>query len=111
VNEVGNSWPVSVNQQRFAATVNATSSQAVTWTVQGGSGNGTIDASGLYTAPAAVPNPATVTITAISSAATAPGSAYVTVAPATPLGPSQIAVTATATGDVPHTAVVTLVVR
>jgi hypothetical protein len=55
VNEVGNSWPVSVNQQRFAATVNATSSQSVNWTIVGGSVNGTIDASGLYTAPAATP--------------------------------------------------------
>jgi hypothetical protein len=111
VNEVGNSWPVSVNQQRFAATVNATSNQSVTWTVIGGGVNGTIDASGLYTPPATIPNPATVTIMATSSAATAPGSAFVTVAPATPLGTSQITVTATQMGDVPHAAMVSLTVR
>jgi hypothetical protein len=110
-NEAGNSWAASVNQQQFAATVNAANNQSVTWTVAGGSANGTIDASGLYTPPANIPNPATVTINATSSAAIAPGSAYVTVAPATPLGTSQVTVTATATGGIPQAAVVTLNVR
>jgi hypothetical protein len=111
VNEVGNSWPVSVNQQRFAATVNVTSSQSVAWSVVGGSVNGMIDAGGLYTPPATIPNPATVTITASSSTATSPGSAFVTVAPATPLGTSRITVTATQIGDAPHAAMVSLTVQ
>jgi hypothetical protein len=110
-NEVGNSWPVSVNQQQFAATVHAASNQSVSWAVAGGSANGTIDASGLYTPPATIPTPATATITATSSAATATGSALVTVAPATPLGTSQVTVTATAMGGTPQAAVVTLIVR
>jgi predicted methyltransferase len=91
-----------------AAVFNA---QSVTWTIIGGGVTGTIDASGLYIPPATIPNPATVTITATSSAATVPGSAYVTVAPATPLGTSHVMVTATAMGDVPHADVVTLIVR
>jgi len=36
----------------------------VTWSVNGGSSNGTISTNGLYTAPAAVPSPAAVTVTA-----------------------------------------------
>jgi len=64
----------------FSATVRNTSNQGVTWAVGGGSANGTISQSGLYTAPAQVPNPAQVTITATSqvdSAAT--GMASITV--------------------------------
>ena len=51
---------------QFTATVEETSNTAVTWSVAGGSGNGTISSTGLYTAPATVPTPANVTITAIS---------------------------------------------
>jgi hypothetical protein len=109
--ETGNAWPVALTQQQFAATVNASTNQSVTWTVSGGSINGSIDATGLYTAPATVPNPATVTIMATSSAVAAPGSTYVTVAPATGLGASQIIVTATAVGGGPHSALVTLAVQ
>jgi hypothetical protein len=109
--ETGNAWPVALTQQQFAATVNGSSNQSVTWTVIGGSVNGSIDATGLYTAPATVPNPATVTIMATSSAVAAPGSTYVTVAPATGLGASQIIVTATAVGGGPHSALVTLAVQ
>ena len=67
-------------QQQFTATVNNSTNQGVSWTVPGGSLNGTINAaSGLYTAPAAVPAGA-VTVTATSAVAgSTPGSATVTV--------------------------------
>lgn len=52
--------------QQFNATVRDTFNTAVTWTVAGGSGNGTISSAGLYTAPAAQPTPAQVTIIATS---------------------------------------------
>ena len=59
---------------QFTATFNATTNTGVTWqvnTVTGGdSTNGTITASGLYTAPATVPTTPTVTITAISQSDT-----------------------------------------
>jgi sugar lactone lactonase YvrE len=58
--------------QAFIATVTGTSNTAVIWQVNGVTGGnatvGTIDASGNYTAPAAVPSPATVTIEAVSQA-------------------------------------------
>lgn len=57
---------------QFAAAVTNNSNQAVTWQVNGvtgGSANtGTISAAGLYTPPAAIPSPNTVTITAVSQA-------------------------------------------
>ncbi|MGD1214218.1 MAG: hypothetical protein ABR861_04445 [Terriglobales bacterium] len=109
--EAGNSWPAGVTQQKFTATVNASTNQSVTWAVTGGSANGTVDGTGLYTAPAVVPNPATVTVTATSAAATAAGSAFVTVAAPTGLGTSQITVTATAVGGAAHGDVVTLIVQ
>jgi hypothetical protein len=56
--------------QRFAATVAGASNTGVSWSVNGiPSGNstiGTIDASGLYTAPADLPVPASVTVQAVS---------------------------------------------
>jgi hypothetical protein len=51
---------------QFTATVADTSNQTVTWSVVGGSAAGTISSTGLYTAPAAVPTPAQVTIMAVS---------------------------------------------
>ena len=58
--------------QQFTATLQNTSNTAVTWQVNGVTGGntttGTISSSGLYTGPATVPNPATVTVTAISQA-------------------------------------------
>jgi hypothetical protein len=64
--------------KQFAATVNNSPDQGVTWTATAG----TIDATGLYTAPASVPSPATVTIQARSLAdASAVGSAVVTITP------------------------------
>ncbi len=59
--------------RQFLATVTNTTNKAVTWKVNGvvgGNGTvGTISASGLYRAPAAIPSPATVTVTACSVAA------------------------------------------
>ena len=74
--------------QPFTAMVQNTSNTAVTWQVNGMTGGnatvGTISSSGLYTAPGVVPNPATVTVTAVSQAdATKSASAQVTITPAT----------------------------
>src|SRR6266567_72874 len=58
--------------QQFTTTVNNTSNTNVTWDVNGITNEkttiGTISSSGLYTAPARVPNPAEVTINATSVA-------------------------------------------
>jgi len=83
--------------QQFTATVTGTSNTAVTWEVNavtgGNSTVGTISTSGLYTAPTAVPSPATVTVTAVSQANTAQSaSATVTVTAAS----SPLTVTLTA---------------
>ena len=65
------SVPTGTTQQ-FKASVTGTSNTAVAWSVAGagcsGAACGTINSSGLYTAPAVVPSPATVTITATSVA-------------------------------------------
>ena len=78
--------PVSINiapqsaslptggKQQFNVTLQNTSNTAVTFQVNGVPGGnatiGLISASGMYTAPATVPNPATVTVTAVSQADT-----------------------------------------
>jgi hypothetical protein len=58
--------------QKFTASVANTSNTAVIWQVNGVTGgeatHGTIDATGLFTAPPKVPSPSTVTIAAISQA-------------------------------------------
>ena len=58
--------------QQLIASVVGTSNTAVTWAVQGAGCSaaacGTVDSSGFYTAPSAVPSPAAVTVTATSSA-------------------------------------------
>jgi len=58
--------------QLYTASVTGTTDTTVTWSaggVQGGNATvGTISSSGLYTAPAAPPNPSNVTITAVSVA-------------------------------------------
>ena len=69
----------------FFASVTGTTNTAVTWQVNGTVGGdstvGTVDASGIYTAPALVPSPASVTLTAVSQAdTTKSGSAAVTIA-------------------------------
>ena len=64
------------NTEQFTATVtgNPLSTTAVTWNVNsiagGNSTIGTVSSSGLYTAPASVPSPATVSVTAVSVADT-----------------------------------------
>jgi hypothetical protein len=58
------------SSQHFAASVSGTSNTAVTWSVNGsgcsGSACGTITSAGLYTAPSAVPSPASVQVKATS---------------------------------------------
>lgn len=58
--------------QQFTATVTGTSNTAVTWSVNGTIGGnatvGTISTAGLYTAPANLPSPNTVTVSATSQA-------------------------------------------
>ena len=58
--------------QQFAATVTGSADTSVTWSVSGAVGGnatvGTITSTGLFQAPASVPSPATVTITAVSLA-------------------------------------------
>jgi len=65
--------------QKFSASVTGSSNTAVSWQVNGMAGgdstHGMIDATGMYTAPAVAPTPATVTITAISQANTAKSAA------------------------------------
>jgi hypothetical protein len=67
-----NASVVTGKTQQLNASVVGTSNTAVTWTVQGAGCSaaacGTIDSKGLYTAPAVVPSPATVTVTATSLA-------------------------------------------
>jgi len=98
-NPVNNLYP-SLNgappqTQQFTATVHNSSNQSVTWTVAGGAANGTIDATGLYTAPAAVPAGA-VTVSATAQAdATKSGNATVNIKTPTAPGTSVITVTVT----------------
>ena len=98
VTPANTSVPVS-GTKRFTASVANTSNLAVTWQVNGVTGgettHGTIDTTGLYTAPGAVPSPAAVTIAAISQAqptkmataqaviSTAPAAVVVAVSPST----------------------------
>jgi len=81
---------------QFTATVTGTSSSAVAWQVNGVTGGATatgkISTAGLYTAPATLPTPNTVTIDAVSSAATTPGTLTETL-----LNPLPIVNSATAT--------------
>lgn len=74
---------VNVNKtQQFTATVKNTSNQEVIWSVYGGAANGTITQTGLYTAPANVPNPNIVSVLATSKAdPTKSGGAQVVIAP------------------------------
>jgi Immunoglobulin I-set domain len=58
--------------QQLSASVVGNSNTAVTWSVQGAGCSaaacGTVNGTGLYTAPSAVPSPSTVTVTATSAA-------------------------------------------
>src|SRR5208282_5881464 len=67
--------------QQFTASVTNTSNTAVTWTISP-AGTGTINSSGLYTAPATISTQQTVTVTATSQASpTASASSTVTLMP------------------------------
>jgi len=82
--------------QQFTATVTPTTgvqtvSQSVTWAVSGGSAYGTISSTGLYTAPASLPSPATVTATSVDPGT--PGSATVNLLTPTPSGTYPVTVT------------------
>jgi hypothetical protein len=59
------------SSRAFTATVSNAADQTVTWQVDGVAGGntvrGTITATGVYTAPASVPTPAVVTVTAVSN--------------------------------------------
>lgn len=73
----------------FTDTVTGTMNTAVTWEVNntpgGSASTGTITATGIYTAPTQVPNPATVTVSVVSQADTSKSaSAQVTVVAHTP---------------------------
>jgi len=76
-------------QQQFNATVTGTSNSSVAWLVNGTPGGtaaaGTISTSGVYTAPNTLPNPNSVTITAVSEAdSSAAGTSAVTLWNPTP---------------------------
>lgn len=78
------SVPAGGGSQSFTATLANTTNSAVTWQVNGVTGGnatvGTISTSGVYTPPAGVPSPATVTVSAVSVAdAASSGSAQVTI--------------------------------
>ena len=81
---------VTGTSQQFSADVTGTSSTAVSWSVTGtncaGAACGTIDASGRFAAPSALPSPPVVTVTATSTAdSTQTATASVTiVSPASP---------------------------
>lgn len=82
---------------QFTAVVSNSMNPGITWLVNsvagGNSSNGTISATGLYSPPAKVPNPNTVTITAVSTASpSATGSATVSI-----LNPTPVISTADAT--------------
>jgi len=73
-------------QRQFQATVTGSANLGVTWTVSGagcaGSACGTITSVGLYAAPATVPNPAAVKVTARAQADTSQSaSAVITITP------------------------------
>jgi hypothetical protein len=103
-------------QQSFIAAVSGGTNTAVSWQVNGVTGGdataGTIDATGLYTAPAVVPSPNNpVIVTAVAQAdVTKSGSATVTLKAPTPSGTYTVTVTATA-GSVVQTTTATLVVQ
>jgi hypothetical protein len=76
--------------QPFTATVTGTSNMSVTWQVNGLTGGaastGTISATGVYTAPAILPSPNTVTVEAVSAAdSNAAGQSGVTLLNPTPV--------------------------
>jgi hypothetical protein len=102
-------WPPQTAQ--FTATV-ANANTAVTWSVVGSPGNGTIDSNGVYTAPTLAPGlPATATVTATSQAdGSKSGSNAETLSTPTALGTFNVTVTATE-GAIRQSQAVTLTVQ
>ncbi len=99
-NEAGNTWAAGLTQQKFSATVNNSTNQAVSWQVNGVAGGnstfGTVDSTGNYSAPASVPNPASFNITAVAQAdSTKSGSTRMNILTPTALGTYTVTVTAT----------------
>jgi len=70
--------------QQFAATVTGSTNTAVNWTISPATGAGSINASGVYSAPTSVTTPQTVTITATSAANTAVSASGTVTLKATP---------------------------
>lgn len=107
---------VSVNATKmFAATVSNSTNTMVNWQVAGVAGGnatvGTISTAGLYTAPATVPSPAMVNVTAVAQAdTTKSASATVTVVQPTVPGTYPIVITGTS-GTITHSTTVTLKVQ
>jgi len=104
-----------VQAQQFTATVHNATNQGVTWQVNsvagGNSTFGTIDANGLYTAPATVPNPATFNVTATAQAdSSKSGNASVTIKTPTPAGTYPVTVTVTE-GSIQHASTFNLTVQ
>lgn len=86
------SIPVNGNAV-FTATVVNSNNQNVTWAVNGGAANGTINSSGFYTAPAQVPSPAQVTVTATPQANSAvSGQANITITISVTVSPASATV-------------------
>lgn len=90
----------TIGTQAFSATVTGTSNTTVTWKVNnitgGNSTLGTISTSGLYNAPSAVPNPASVTVSAVSAADNSKSaSATVTISASTGISATVHGVTVT----------------
>jgi hypothetical protein len=78
----------------FTATVTGTPNTSVNWRVNGVPGgnasSGTISTSGLFTAPGTVPNPATVTVTALSLADPTQSASTAVTITAGPSGPTLV---------------------
>jgi len=91
---------VAVNQTvQFVAFLSSAPGSSFTWSVSG-SGNGTITASGLYTAPASIPNPSSVTITATAGSGTSTtgiATINITASQGVAVSPGAIAIAAGAT--------------
>lgn len=107
--------PFPTQSQRFTSVVNGSTNQSVTWQVSGVTGGnstvGTIDTTGLYTAPATVPSPNPVTVSAVAQAdVTKSDTAMVTIETPTPAGTYTVTVTATA-GTVSQTVTAVLTVQ
>ena len=99
-------------KQQFTATVANTQNQAVTWAVNEQAGGnataGTIDATGLYTAPQSLPNPAAVAVSATSAADnTKTASTTVTLLPAVTVAVTPATITLVVGGKQAFQAVVT----